>query len=62
MLAAGGDAPIAGATVTITPASGAVSALTDERGAFTFGDLDAGALKVSVRALGYTAFDVDECI
>ncbi|HEY4120051.1 MAG TPA: TonB-dependent receptor, partial [Byssovorax sp.] len=72
VLATGGDAPIAGATVTITatpqsrvantPPSGAVTALTDERGAFTFADLDAGALKVSVRALGYAAFDVDEVV
>ncbi|HVY49024.1 MAG TPA: TonB-dependent receptor, partial [Minicystis sp.] len=61
VVATGGDAPIAGATITVTPeAAPAVTARTGERGEFSFTALAPGKAHVHVAALGYAPFDVDE--
>lgn len=58
ILASGGDAAIAGATVLLGP--GNVEVRTDEKGGFAFEDLPPGQYTVSVRAPGYRGFDVQE--
>jgi TonB family protein len=57
VLVFGTEAPIAGATLTIT---GGPEKRTDEKGAFTFGDLGAGKYHVKIAAPGYVPFEVDE--
>jgi TonB family protein len=60
ILASGGDAAIAGATVLLGP--GNLETRTDEKGRFAFDDLPPGKYTVSVRAPGYRGFDVEESL
>lgn len=57
VLAAAGDAAIAGATVAV---SGGKEATTDEHGAFSLGDLGAGRYTIKVTAPGYDPLVVEE--
>ena len=58
VLASGGNAPIAGATVDMAP--GGLTVTTDEAGAFAFPGLAPGKYTVLVRAAGYKALEVHE--
>lgn len=60
VLAAGGDATIAGAKVLIGP--GNLEFTTDEKGTFAFPDLPPGKYTVSVRAPGYQGLDTAESL
>ncbi|MFA5943482.1 MAG: carboxypeptidase-like regulatory domain-containing protein [Candidatus Thermoplasmatota archaeon] len=46
--------PVKGASVTLTPAGGSDSAVTDEQGRFAFGDLEPGTYILKVTASQYT--------
>ncbi len=60
VLASGVDAPIAGASVALTP--GSVEASTDEKGAFALKDLPPGKYTVVVKAPGYKPLTVEETL
>jgi TonB family protein len=60
VLAAGGDTPLAGATILLRP--GAAEARTDEKGAFSLADLPPGKYTVIISSPGYQPLSVEEAL
>lgn len=60
VLAAGGDAALAGATVTLKRAPGNPTVTTSESGAFVFVDLPPGKYEVTIEVPGFQPLTVEE--
>lgn len=62
VLAAGGDVPIVGASVSVRGGGASFEAKTDDKGAFVFKDVASGKYQVTISAPGYDALSVEETI